>query len=103
MRIAFISRRFWPLIGGAETMIANLSADLVARGHQATVLTARWDQHWPAESERYSVHVMRLPQPAERVVGTWRFMRELASWLRRNRETYDLIYVSQLKHDAYVA
>jgi glycosyltransferase involved in cell wall biosynthesis len=103
MRIAFISRRFWPLIGGAETMIANLSAELAARGHQATVLTARWDPHWPAESEHRSVHVVRLPQPAERVVGTWRYMRELAGWLRRHRELYDLIYVSQLKHDAYVA
>ncbi len=103
MRIAFLSRRFWPLIGGAETMIANLSAELVARGHQATVLTARWDPHWPAEIVHHSVRVVRLPQPAERVVGTWRYMRELAGWLRRHRDTYDLIYASQLKHDAYVA
>ncbi len=103
MRIVLISRRFWPLIGGAETMIANLSAELVARGHQATVLTACWDPHWPAEIVHHSVRVVRLPQPVGRVVGTWRYMRELAGWLRRNRGLYDLIYASQLKHDAYVA
>ena len=30
-KVLFITRRFWPLVGGAETMIANLSAAMMAR------------------------------------------------------------------------
>jgi glycosyltransferase involved in cell wall biosynthesis len=102
-RIVFVSRRFWPLLGGAETMIGNLATALVARGATATILTAQWQPEWPEEIVHRSVRVVRLPQPPQRFIGTWRYMRELAGWLQRHRGEYDLVYVSQLKHDAYVA
>src|ERR1700690_4373317 len=103
MRIVFITRRFWPLLGGAETMIGNLSAALVARGMSATIVTAQWEPQWPSEIVHRAVRVVRLAQSPERVLGTWQYMRELARWLQRHRDEYDLVYVSQLKHDAYVA
>ena len=102
-RVLFITRRFWPLLGGAETVIGNLSAGLVARGGRATILTAQWDPQWPREIVHRSVRVVRLPQAPDRVLGTWQYMRELAAWLRRHRGEFDVVYVSQLKHDAYVA
>ncbi len=68
-----------------------------------TVLTAQWDPSWPHELTHRSVRVVRLPQPPERVMGTWHYMRELGRWLRQRRDQFDLLYVSQLKHDAYVA
>jgi glycosyltransferase involved in cell wall biosynthesis len=102
-RIVFVTRRFWPLLGGAETMIGNLAAALVNRGMKATILTACWEPHWPREIVHRSVRVVRLPQPPNRVVGTWCYMRELAGWLGRHRDEFNLVYVSQLKHDAYVA
>jgi glycosyltransferase involved in cell wall biosynthesis len=102
-RIVFVTRRFWPLLGSAETIIANLAEAFVQRGMQATIVTAQWDPQWPREIVHRSVRVVRLPQPPERVLGMWSYMRELARWLERNRGRFDLAYVSQLKHDAYVA
>jgi glycosyltransferase involved in cell wall biosynthesis len=102
-RIVFVSRRFWPLLGGAETMIGNLAAALIERGMKTTILTACWEPHWPREIVHRSVRVLRSPQPPQKIVGTLRYMAELTEWLRRHRAEYDLVYVSQLKHDAYVA
>jgi len=102
-KVLFITRRFWPLVGGAETMIANLSAALVARGAKAMILTARWEPNWPPEITHRGVRVIRLPHPPLRIWGTLRYMRELSGWLKLHREQFDLVYVSQLKHDAYVA
>src|SRR5260221_2608570 len=102
-RMVLVTRRFGPLLGGAETMIGNLAAALVEGGMKSTILTACWEPHWPREIVHRSVRVVRLPQPPNRFVGTWCYMRELAGWLGRHRNEYDLFYVSQLKHDAYVA
>jgi glycosyltransferase involved in cell wall biosynthesis len=102
-RVLFISRRFWPLLGGAETVVANLAAALIGQGGTATVLTARWEPTWPAEIMHGSVRVVRLPQPARRIWGTFCYLRKLAGWLRRHRNEFDLVYVSQLKHDAWLA
>ncbi|HEY2146683.1 MAG TPA: glycosyltransferase family 4 protein [Pirellulales bacterium] len=102
-RVVFITRRFWPLFGGAETVIGNLAAALASRGLRPTIVTACWEQHWPQEIVHRSVQVVRLPQPPHRMFGTWWYMKELAIWLRRHRAEFDLVYVSQLKHDAYVA
>ena len=48
-RLVWVSRRFWPLIGGAERMIGYLAAAWVETGGRSTVLTARWDPTWPTE------------------------------------------------------
>ena len=42
LRVAIVTRRFWPLLGGPEKVLANLAAELPARGIHATILTARW-------------------------------------------------------------
>lgn len=102
-RVVIITRRFWPLVGGAEIMAARLASGLHARGAPTTILTARWQRDWPAEIEHHGVRVVRLPNPQTRCWGTWRYMQALAHWLRTNRSRFDLAYVSMLKHDAYAA
>ncbi len=101
LRLVLVTRRFWPLLGGAERMMANLAEELCGRGVAVTLLTARWERHWPAEFAYRGVPVIRLPQPRQRLWGTWRYMRALRSWLGQHRGEYDLVYVSMLKHDAY--
>jgi glycosyltransferase involved in cell wall biosynthesis len=49
------------------------------------------------------VPVVRLPHPAQRAWGTLRYMLALGRWLRSRRDQLDAVYVSMLKHDAYVA
>lgn len=103
MRLVLITRRFWPLVGGAEVAMGNLAAHLQQEGHQVTLLTARWDPSWPPEVQYAGVRVLRLPQPRQRIWGTLRYMQALRRWIRQHCDGIDLIYVSMLKHDAYAA
>jgi glycosyltransferase involved in cell wall biosynthesis len=102
-RLVLVTRRFWPLVGGAERTMADLAVELAARGSPVVVLTARWDAAWPAQINFAGVPVVRLAQPGRRGWGTFRYLRALADWLRARRDDYDLVYVSMLRHDAYAA
>ena len=102
-RVVIVTRRFWPLVGGPEKVLANLAVELTARGCPTTVLTARWQPKWPAEIVLRGVPVIRLSPPAEHGRRSLRSLRPLIGWLRANRQRYDLLYVSQLKQEAYAA
>ena len=101
LRLLLVTRRFWPLVGGAERIMAGLGAELARRVGEVTLLTARWQPQWPAEINFRGLRVARLPNPPQRVWGTWQYMRAVRDWLAKNPERYQLIYVSMLKHDAY--
>ena len=102
-RVVCVTRRFWPLVGGAETVMARLAAAFNERGAKATILTARWRRDWPEEIEHRGVRVVRLANPAVRFWGTYRYTRAMGNWLARHRQEFDIVYVSMLKHDAYAA
>jgi glycosyltransferase involved in cell wall biosynthesis len=106
LRLALITRRYPPLIGGAERVLSYLAPALAEEGAEVTVLTSRpAGIAVPAREEvptgRGSLAVVRLGSARARFVGTWLYMRNLRRWLGRN--PVDLAYVSMLKHDAYVA
>ena len=103
LRLVLVTRRFWPLVGGAEMTMANLAAALTEAGHRVTILTAAWNPDWPVEIQHRGVPVMRVKQSRRRFWGTWQYMRGLRRWLREHRGNYDLVYVSMLKHDAYAS
>lgn len=100
-RVVMIARRFWPLVGGAESAVSNLAQAFQAAGAPCTVLTAQWDPAWPRELVHRGVRVVRVPQPRWRFYGTWRYQRGVARWLAEHRADFDLAYVSMLKHSAY--
>lgn len=102
-RVVLISRRFWPLLGGAESVMANLGEAFVRQGIEVTLLTARCESRWPAEVTHRGMKVVRLFQPPTRWWGTWCYMRAVARWLKQHRQQFDLVYVSMFKHDAYAA
>jgi len=83
--------------------MANLGEALVRQGAEVTLLTARSDSRWPAETVHRGIKVVRLSQPALRWWGTWRYMSAIKRWLREHRERFDVVYVSMFKHDAYAA
>ena len=101
MKLALVTRRYPPLIGGAERVLGYLAAALAAAGAEVAVLTSRVEGLPPTEDDPGGFQVVRLATSRWRGVGTWLYMRELARWFERNR--VDLAYVSMLKHDAYVA
>lgn len=102
-RVVWISRRFWPLIGGAERMIRYLANAWAEQGGRSIVLTARWHPGWPVQLQFQHTLIIRFPQPKIRFWGTLRYMQALGRWLRQHRAQYDVICVSMLKHDAYAA
>ena len=97
------TRRFRPLVGGGEMVMANLACEFKRLGAQPTILTAQWDTTWPLQIEHREVAVQRLPNPAQRGWGTYTYMDALSRWLRHNVSQYDAVLVSMLKHSAYSA
>jgi glycosyltransferase involved in cell wall biosynthesis len=106
VRLALITRRYPPLVGGAEKVLSYLAWALAAEGAGVTVLTAAPPgrdlprrEEVPTPAGRLTV--VRLATAPVRWLGTWLYMNNLRRWLARN--PIDLAYVSMLKHDAYVA
>ncbi len=106
MKLALVTRRYPPLIGGAEKVLSYLAPALAAEGAEVTVLTAQpiglglppIEHCTTAKGE---LTVARLPTSRVRFLGTWLYASHLRRWLRSH--PIDLAYVSMLKHDAYVA
>ena len=98
-----VTRRFWPLVGGAEMVMANLARQFRQQGAESTIVTAQWQPDWPRDFVHREVPVVRLPQPRTRGWGTWRYIRQLSRWLRDHQDEFDLVFVSMLKHSAYAA
>ncbi len=106
MKIALITRRYPPLIGGAEKVLSYLAPALAAEGAEVTVLTALpRGMELPETETRVSgndsLTIVRLPTSRIRLLGTAIYMRNLRRWLATHE--VDLAYVSMLKHDAYIA
>ncbi|WP_165227368.1 glycosyltransferase [Aquisphaera insulae] len=111
LRLALITRRYPPLIGGAEKVLSYLAEALAREGADVVVLTARApglaslppEEEHALEGHRGAgrLRVVRLATSPLRFLGTWLYMRNLARWLAEH--PVDLAYVSMLKHDAYVA
>jgi len=102
-RVVFVVRRFWPQWDGASRTIGALAASLVDRGWEATVLAVGERPQWPSQLRWRGVRVVRLPWNQAGCWGEFRYMRSLGRWLGEHRGSYDLVYVSSLRHDAYAA
>ena len=103
LRLVLVTQRFWPLMGGPQKIMADQAVELTARGHDVTILTARWRPQWPGQIRFHDVPVVRLAPPPEGNWKTMRYVRSLRRWLAENVDRYDMVYVSGLKHDACAA
>ena len=99
-------------IGFPELLAAHWwsGSDAYAAGHwvtsqgaAVTVLTACWQPDWPKADEDRGVHVVRLPPPAGSRWATLAYVARLSRWLQNHHREFDLVYVSELKHEAYAA
>jgi glycosyltransferase involved in cell wall biosynthesis len=99
--VLIVSQRFRPLIGGAEAVLWQFALELVRQQHRVTVVTARYEPTWASSELWDGVHVVRLPLPAIRFYGTFRYLVALDHWLQRSGRKFDVCYVSMLKHSAY--
>ena len=122
LKLALVTRRYPPLIGGAEKVLSYLASGLAAEGAHVTVVTsqapgavampaahsAEGDDFHPRARKAGSTAdettdgrpgIVRLGTSGLRFWGTWLYMRNLSRWFREN--PVDLAYVSMLKHDAF--
>ena len=74
-----------------------------------TILTARWQPNWPETISFHGMTVHRVAAPPpihDTFKARWaaaNYIRAITRWLRHNRDRYNLIFVSSLKHEAYAA
>jgi glycosyltransferase involved in cell wall biosynthesis len=105
-RIYLLIDTFLPLIGGAERQVFSQSVYLQAAGWEATIVTLRYKQSWPALEYMEGIPVIRIGGKIlswhARVSGIARRLCYLTAllWLFRElwsrRHHYDLLQVYQL-------
>ena len=89
-RVVIITRRFWPLVGEAESALAELAVGLRGAGWSPTILTARWRREWTQTLLYDDVPVVRLPPPARGRWGDWSYARRVGKWLRQAQPDFDV-------------
>jgi glycosyltransferase involved in cell wall biosynthesis len=70
MRLLFGLTYYRPHLSGLTVYVQRLAEEMVRRGHQATVLTSRYEPHLPAEERIAGVRVVRVPVAGRVSKGT---------------------------------
>ena len=71
MKILFLTKFFYPHIGGAEKHVLMISRELVKRNHQVTIATQKYDPKLKSFELIQGIKVVRLPY-CESKWGIWR-------------------------------
>ena len=100
-RLLIVTPRYWPLVDDTACVAATLADAFSREGISTTILTAKWHMDWPEQVVHREAVVHRLPHPPR---GGWlkfRYLRSLSRWLRQRADDFDLVYVMNLRQDAY--
>lgn len=101
LRLLMVTPRYWPLAGDTERVTERLANEFCEVGHPTTILTARWHSDWPETIVHRKAIITRLATAPRGGWATLRYMRAISRWVRKHREDFDLVYVMNLRHDAY--
>ncbi|HEU5304962.1 MAG TPA: glycosyltransferase family 4 protein [Gemmatimonadales bacterium] len=95
LRIAIVTNRFAPHIGGIERQMGLIGRGLARRGHQVTVLTRRYDPALPRRERMDGLAVERFGPSGQGVVSKW--LVNLATFWRLVTSTppFDCALVTQ--------
>lgn len=91
VEICFVTHRYPPQTGGVETHVAAVAERLVARGHQATVVTADRSGEGFHRERRNGVRVRRHRSLAPG--GAVHLAPGIARAVRRHAQTADVVHV----------
>ncbi len=100
LRLAIVAQRFWPRVGSLETRAGQLACGLADAGMEVTIVTGRWQPHWPVEISYHGIPVVRLAPPPVGRWNTWRWTHSLTHWLRQHAGRFDVFCVWGLMHEA---
>jgi len=71
LRIVLITSSFYPNSGGLETAVLSLASEFQSRGHEVTIVAARWPKKLPARESLQGLPVLRLPFRLPRMSRPW--------------------------------
>ena len=60
MKVLFLSRFYWPHVGGVERHVEHLNRELIKKGHKITVVTLRYESELSKSENRDGVKIIRL-------------------------------------------
>lgn len=92
-RVLFLAESFHPTLGGGETHLRRLGAQLVAAGDAATVVTRRADATWPAEEQLDGIRVRRVPPAGPGASGKYRMLPLAVREALREAPRHDVLVV----------
>ena len=92
-RVLFLAESFHPTLGGGETHIRRLGAQLVAAGDAVTVLTRQADASWPVEEVLDGIRVRRVPPPGPGASGKYRMLPAALREALREAPRHDVLVV----------
>ncbi len=98
MRILFMTRLFYPHVGGVEKHVLEISKRLIKKGHEITVLTTKFDTHLKDKdivSGRISV--IYFNQPKLKLIGllyTWAWILKNIQLIKKS----DIVHI----HDVFI-
>ena len=97
MRILFLTRLFWPHLGGVEKHVEGLSLSLRKKKHRVTILTEKFDKNLKETEFVNGVKIVRFSYPKIKYLG----ILYIWFWFFKNRkliEKSDIVHC----HDVFI-
>jgi glycosyltransferase involved in cell wall biosynthesis len=101
LRLAIVTRRFWPYCGPAELGAGEIAEAILRAGHHVEILTVRWEKNWPRKFAFREIGVTRLGRPVTGPWATFRFLRSLSRYVKE--VDLDGIIVYGLQEESWAA
>ena len=77
LKIAIVSRRFWPFSGTTEFAVSDLALAIKKAGHEVEILTVRWEKSWPSYFDYQEIPIRRVSRSASAPWSSFRYLRNL--------------------------
>ncbi len=101
LRVLLVGRHFWPHASfDAAGFLGQLAVDLHRSGLHVEVVTPRYAASWP---EHFHFREIPVHRPAAAPRSDWsmgRYVRHLATWLKENSGSFDLVLVDSMREES---
>ena len=77
MKILFLSRLFYPHIGGVEKHVMEISKLLIQQGHSVTIITEQFDNKLPVTEKIDEIYIYRIETGDENSNKKFRIWKEM--------------------------
>ncbi len=102
-KVIFVSRYFYPFVGGLEKRVHSLARGLVARNIRVSIITSRLSPEFPSEQKLNGISIHRLASPRIKVIGACVFIAQLVRFLLKQRAHYQALHAFQIGHSSAAA